>query len=246
MLKYTTINHEAKLQLNLTFIEYSIADSIYQLSTNPKAKNRGWCYASKQHLGDFIGVSREHVSRIITRLVELNLVEKNSGNSKLLRTTAKWYEAVIEVEKTVIKDHTLNSECDKRSHQTVIKDHTNCDNLSHPSNNNNNNNDIDRLSISEKIEERSESLKAEMAADQMLLELICMQQKIEMPAVLRLIDPWALDNAATNFQNTQHRRNSFKRFVINSQMKVSHKGSAPVTASGSSMLKPGESRRRVG
>lgn len=246
MLKYTKIDHQAKMGLGLSFIEYSIADSIYQLSTNPRAKNRGWCSASKQYLGDFIGVSREHVSRVIKKLIDLDILEKKSEKSKLIRTTSKWYESVIDSSKSVTFDHTTKSKCDNLSRKSVTSDHENCDNLSHPSNTNNNNNDIDRSLLLKSIENKIGELTEEMSSDQMHLEVICINNRLEIDHVKGLIKPWAKENASTSFQSTNHKRNSFRKFVLNSQMKVSHNSGGGFIRGSKPMLKPGEVRRNVG
>ena len=245
MLKFTKIDHQAKMTLGLSFIEYSIADSIYQLSTNPRSKNAGWCSASKQYLGEFIGVSREHVSRVITKLVELELLEKKSDKSKLLRTTAKWYEVVISTEKTVIKDHTQDSECDLSSHQSVTSDHIKCDISSHPSNTYNTDNNINRSLVKKSIESRVKDLAQEMALEQMHLETICMNQKLEMDYVKNLISSWAQENASTTFQSTNHKRNSFRKFVSNSKMKVAYKGGGQAPRA-HTIIQPGERRKKLG
>lgn len=86
---YTVIQHKARKELDLSFIEYVIADEIYHLSSNQS----GWCYKSKANIADRFGISERIVFKAIDKLVELELVEKNEA--KQLRTTQKWYTTVI-------------------------------------------------------------------------------------------------------------------------------------------------------
>ena len=57
-LGYTTILHEPRLTLKITCNEYCLADTVYNLSTNPLAPVSGWCSASQAMLGFALGVSR--------------------------------------------------------------------------------------------------------------------------------------------------------------------------------------------
>jgi len=114
-ISYTVINHQARLDLGLSMDEYAIADLIHNLAINPSNKHLGWCYAKKEVLAQYIGTSRATVFRAIKKLVKLKLIEKNSDNSSLLKSTAKWYQSVImlvkpteepqkEVKKPVVKE----------------------------------------------------------------------------------------------------------------------------------------------
>lgn len=91
---YTTILHQAREELKLTTNEYCIADIIYHLSNNPKNKVQGWCYASKQTIGKFIGVTKSSVLSIIERLEKKGIVEKDE-ETKYLKTTEKWFNTVV-------------------------------------------------------------------------------------------------------------------------------------------------------
>lgn len=102
-MRYTTILHEARLALGITMNEYCIADCIYHLSSNPKNPMGGWCFASKQAIGDSIGATKQWVITCLNSLVDKGIVEK-SDNGRLLRTTEKWYKTVIEFEKTDLTD----------------------------------------------------------------------------------------------------------------------------------------------
>lgn len=93
-LNYTIILHSVRKELGLSLNEYCIADSIYHLSNNPSSTVQGWCYASRKHLGEVIGISEQAVYPIIEKLISLGLVEKNP-ETKYLRTTEKWYDMVV-------------------------------------------------------------------------------------------------------------------------------------------------------
>lgn len=92
--KYTTVIHTARIKLAITCNEYCVADTIYHLSNNPSSKISGWCFASKETIARFMGISERGVYKIIDRLLEKELVEKDK-ETKWLRTTKKWYNTVV-------------------------------------------------------------------------------------------------------------------------------------------------------
>lgn len=98
-MRYTTIIHEARLALGLSMNDYCIADCIYHYSNNPKSPAPGWCFASKQHIADQIGITKSWAVKSISLLEEIGLIEK-SPDGRMLKTTQKWYSAVI------VKDYT--------------------------------------------------------------------------------------------------------------------------------------------
>lgn len=93
-ISYTTINHDARKKLGLSMNEYAVVDLIYHLSNNPKNENNGWCYASKSVMADMLDIARQNIHNIIKRLLDKKLVEKHK-ETKYLRTTSLWYEAVV-------------------------------------------------------------------------------------------------------------------------------------------------------
>jgi len=93
-LTYNVIVHPIRKKLELSLLQYCVADSIYHLSNNPNSKIKGWCYASKTTIADLMGVSERCVFSNLKVLVEKNLIEKNEDSS-YLRTTSKWYENVV-------------------------------------------------------------------------------------------------------------------------------------------------------
>jgi hypothetical protein len=217
MIKYTTINHEARVELGLSQNEYSIADSIYHLSNNPKAKSSGWCNAKKDTLAEFIGIHKRTVIRIINDLVEAGLLIRKGPKSTLLKTTSKWYEIVVEWEiyakKGVTNLHTSVSASDKTPHHEVTNHHLRSDKTPHPSDNNNNYNDKIGASPFDALKNLEMELVEAITAEQLFLEQVCMLNKFEMKWVLSMAPVWATENATTIYHGIQHKKNSFSKFV---------------------------------
>lgn len=93
-LRFTLILHDIRGELGLNLVRYCIADSIYHLSNNPDSKVKGWCYASKQHIAKFLGITVRTVFSNVNWLIKEGLVEKDE-ETKYLKTTKKWYEKVV-------------------------------------------------------------------------------------------------------------------------------------------------------
>lgn len=91
---YTTINHTAREQMGLSWLEYGLADLIYNLSNHPTSKYQGWCYASKQTLAELMGMSKQGIHKILLRLIEKGIVEKDE-ETKYLKISFGWYEKVL-------------------------------------------------------------------------------------------------------------------------------------------------------
>ena len=89
-LGFTTIWHKPRLQFGLSNNEYCVADVIYHLSHNPNGAVLGWCYASRQTIGDFFGLSRQTVITCLGKLEAKKLIEKNDETG-YLRTTSLWF-----------------------------------------------------------------------------------------------------------------------------------------------------------
>lgn len=92
--KYTTIIHTVRINLDLSCNEYCVADMIYHLSNNPVSKIQGWCFAAKETLGEYMGMSKQSIHNLLNTLIDKGLIEKDE-DTKWLRTTNKWYQAVI-------------------------------------------------------------------------------------------------------------------------------------------------------
>ena len=134
---FTTIDHDARRKFDLTLNEYAICDSIYFLSRSKQ------CNASKEYLGEFIGISRKQVHVIIKKLKLIGLV---TGKADKIQTSELWNNEILKLH-TVTKGDT---ECNQRLHSTVTKGDTECNQRLHNIDNintlNNNNNIINTLS----------------------------------------------------------------------------------------------------
>jgi hypothetical protein len=93
-ISFTIVHHAARIKLGLSLNDYCVADTIYHLSHN-SANDLGWCYKSKENMGRDLGLSKQTLHKIINKLIEKGLVEKNEAGQ--LRTTANWWTAVIEM-----------------------------------------------------------------------------------------------------------------------------------------------------
>lgn len=120
---YTTVLHDVRRLLDLSLTEYCLLDLLYRLSTNPKAPIEGWCNASKETLGDMLGVSSKTVTRHLVSLQKRNFIEKED-NGRLLKTTDKWSDPIIQNNNTDKMSRT-RTKCptgrDKVSHETGTK-----------------------------------------------------------------------------------------------------------------------------
>lgn len=109
-LNYTTINHDARQRLGLSWHEYGLADLIYNLGNNPESPYRGWCYAKKEFLAEQLGISRRAVTTMISKLLEKGLIEKHP-ETKHLRITIDWYrEVMIKTTERESREETSHSE----------------------------------------------------------------------------------------------------------------------------------------
>ena len=93
-LRYTTIIHNIRIEIGLSCNEYCVADIIYHLSNNPSNKIKGWCYASKETLAKFMGITKQAIHQIINRLIEIGLIYKDK-ETKYLQTTELWYKSIV-------------------------------------------------------------------------------------------------------------------------------------------------------
>ena len=95
MLIYSKILHEPRKKLWLTLMEYVLADMIYQLSTNPKTNFR--CTMSKENMAKWIWVSKQAIHKLINKLIEKWLVEKDKKTKYLKHTNIRYDETVNKV-----------------------------------------------------------------------------------------------------------------------------------------------------
>lgn len=94
MTNYTTINHEARIKLGLSWLEYGLADLIYNLANNPKSIFPGWCYASKVTLANQLGTTKKTVHIILNKLEDKGLIERNP-ETKHIKVTIDWFSTVV-------------------------------------------------------------------------------------------------------------------------------------------------------
>lgn len=99
---FTTILHTVRKRFGISCNDYCVVDAVYFAQNNPKSKLAGWCSLSRQELADELDFSRQTVITIIKRLKELGLVEENE--TFFLRTTALWFEVVLESRNTPRKE----------------------------------------------------------------------------------------------------------------------------------------------
>lgn len=121
---YTVVQHAARQELGISFIEYVVADEIYQLSYKT-----GWCYKSKENMAARFGIDRRSVTRAVETLIQLGLIERDD-ETRHLRVSEKWYSTVIYSDRDKMS-HTgteMQTDRDKMSHDDRDK-------MSHKSNN---------------------------------------------------------------------------------------------------------------
>ena len=121
--RYTNINYNLCEKFNISVHEYCVLDSIYQLSTSPmNKKEMGWCYATNQSIGEWIRLSASSVSKIITRLTQLNLIEvKPQTNNQLRKTTDLWNIEYLKLIKNI------NPQVSKNCEPSTTKVSKNCE-----------------------------------------------------------------------------------------------------------------------
>ena len=100
--RYSLILHSARKTLDITINEYCLADTVHKLSGN-RSTVPGWCYASKEHLGAVLGVSRRSIHNMINSLKGRGILELQEDTG-YLRTTEQWREAVEVLRTKVFAD----------------------------------------------------------------------------------------------------------------------------------------------
>lgn len=88
----TTLDHCAKRRLGINEAQYSVADLIYHLSSNPRSPEAGWCTAKRAKMASMLSISVATLYRALAKLKQLGVVE---GDGDKLRTTAKWWEQTV-------------------------------------------------------------------------------------------------------------------------------------------------------
>lgn len=92
--KYTVMLHEVRIGLDISLVEYCVADMITKLMGNPKSKAPGWCYATQARLAEFLGVTDRTIRSAESSLAASGLLEKDRETGHK-RTTQKWYDEVV-------------------------------------------------------------------------------------------------------------------------------------------------------
>lgn len=93
-MKYTTIQHEPRIKHGLTLMEYVFLDSVYKLQTSPKSIVAGWCYAKREYLADFLGVTKQTVLNLIESTIKKGFLIKDD-TTRFLQVLPIWYDEFI-------------------------------------------------------------------------------------------------------------------------------------------------------
>jgi predicted transcriptional regulator len=102
MIKFTTILHEKRNELDISMLEYVLLDTIEKLS-KPR------CRAHKKTIAEFIGLSRQGLIKAINRLTEKGLLTRI--NDKELAVTQRWIDETISVNKVDTGVNKVYSKC---------------------------------------------------------------------------------------------------------------------------------------
>lgn len=76
---YTTIIHPIRKHFSLSCNEYCVLDTIMRMQNN----ETNWCYMSKDTMANDLDLSKQAVLNIITKLVDKELIVKNSATKHL-------------------------------------------------------------------------------------------------------------------------------------------------------------------
>lgn len=90
--RYTLIWHSVRRKLDVSVIEYVVADVIHGLAGN-RGPVPGWCYASRSTLAEIVGLSRQGVDKVIVRLAKKHILEVDFETG-YLRASDRWVYAV--------------------------------------------------------------------------------------------------------------------------------------------------------
>ncbi len=110
----TTYKNQTRIDLKLSINEYLVALFIQEQMLNQESAIQGWCYASKEQIGEYLGLSRRTINTILTHLHAKGLIEKFE-KTRFIRTTQKFYQyqigiASAQTAQTVQNLHTLPKE----------------------------------------------------------------------------------------------------------------------------------------
>lgn len=90
---FTHIYEHARAEMDISRDEYALCNYIAVWSSNPASPRAGWCNRTLQQKADFIGITERGLTKMQNRMIELNLIEKDSITAHT-RTTVAWFEMV--------------------------------------------------------------------------------------------------------------------------------------------------------
>lgn len=152
MAQFTTVDHELRRKYTLTLNEYAICDSIYHLSRDQI------CTMSKENLGQFIGVTKQSVHKILNTLEKKKLIKRVSKNG--LKTTHLWNKEIKD-QHTDSKESLPSKNKDSKESlphskeslpEMVKKVDSNSKESLHNNNNINSNNNINNINIASDLD----------------------------------------------------------------------------------------------
>ena len=94
MIKYTVIDHIGREKLRLSLMEYTVADSIYQLQSNPTGDQ--WCRATNEYLSEWIGISVRGLQKIYERLESKKILIRSKDKKQVSQL---WFNTIVSFKK---------------------------------------------------------------------------------------------------------------------------------------------------
>ena len=113
---YTTIFHEKRIEIWVSFLQYGILDSIL------KTQKSWFSFMSKKYLSEFFGISERAIFENIKKLEEMGYIEK-SKNWRLMKVSEDIQELLMfenggkKEDKSMKKVHSLEDESMKKVHR---------------------------------------------------------------------------------------------------------------------------------
>lgn len=234
MLTYTTIQHTFRKEHGLSLIEYTLCDMIYHLSVNPDSAVPGWCYMSREQMGEELGITKRSVIRLLEDLERFGFVEKND-HTKHLRSSAKWRQVYL------CTDGEKMSPTVKKSHPIGEKMSPHAGDKMSPNNNIIDNNKIeskDGALIFDSLLGKSFEIFSEAGAEGVFFSKMKQLYSLTDADVNNLYGAWKNEKTATTeeFKTKQHLRNSFNAFIRKSRSGGKQSLEAPKRVSGGSLI----------
>lgn len=105
--KMSCIYHPTRKKLDISLLEYCIADMINDLSGhNALSKGDPWCYASRKYMAKVFDVSESSIKRAIKNLIEKKIIRKPVGCNKTdcrLQATGVFHEEMRLKEEDLVR-----------------------------------------------------------------------------------------------------------------------------------------------